>query len=160
MFGEVFLQFCCRIVVFNFERRFTSGYEKGLEELLIKPHLFEVINSKEDALRMLIWWCVYLRYVEARPSDQTLFVDEILKDGFCLNIIDTPLCPLKVVTNLQEANWDVDIMVNSLPFMKTRGAWRDQSILGENHNTYHHLFGKGYMSMLGNMNLFVYFYGF
>jgi hypothetical protein len=66
------------------------------------------------------------------------------------------------VTNLQEAIWDVDIMVNSLLFMETQGAWRDQSILeeGENHNTDHHLFGKGYMSMLGNMNLFVYFYGF
>lgn len=64
-------------------------------------HLFEVINSREDVLRRLIRRCAYLKYVEARLGDRTLYADEILKDGFCLNMIDTPLCPLKVVTNLQ-----------------------------------------------------------
>ncbi|KAK1317963.1 putative glycerol-3-phosphate dehydrogenase [NAD(+)] 1, cytosolic [Acorus calamus] len=78
-------------------------------------HLFEVINSREDVLRRLIRRCPYLKYVEARLGDRTLFADEILKDGFCLNMIDTPLCPLKVVTNLQEAVWDADIVVNGLP---------------------------------------------
>ncbi|KAK9289854.1 hypothetical protein L1049_008014 [Liquidambar formosana] len=83
-------------------------------------HLFEVINSREDVLRRLIRRCAYLKYVEARLGDRTLFADEILKDGFCLNMIDTPLCPLKVVTNLQEAVWDADIVVNGLPSTETR----------------------------------------
>ncbi|XP_031397209.1 LOW QUALITY PROTEIN: probable glycerol-3-phosphate dehydrogenase [NAD(+)] 1, cytosolic [Punica granatum] len=82
-------------------------------------HLFEVINSREDVLRRLIRRCAYLKYVEARLGDRTLYADEILKDGFCLNMIDTPLCPLKVVTNLQEAVWDADIVVNGLPSTET-----------------------------------------
>ncbi|CAH9102703.1 unnamed protein product [Cuscuta europaea] len=83
-------------------------------------HLFEVINSREDVLRRLIRRCAYLKYVEARLGDRTLYADEILKDGFCLNMIDSPLCPLKVVTNLQEAVWDADIVVNGLPSTETR----------------------------------------
>ncbi|XP_057976797.1 probable glycerol-3-phosphate dehydrogenase [NAD(+)] 1, cytosolic [Malania oleifera] len=82
-------------------------------------HLFEVINSREDVLRRLIRRCAYLKYVEARLGDRTLYADEILKDGFCLNMIDTPLCPLKVVTNLQEAVWDADVVVNGLPSTET-----------------------------------------
>ncbi|XP_027174984.1 probable glycerol-3-phosphate dehydrogenase [NAD(+)] 1, cytosolic [Coffea eugenioides] len=82
--------------------------------------LFEVINSREDVLRRLIRRCAYLKYVEARLGDRTLYADEILKDGFCLNMIDTPLCPLKVVTNLQEAVWDADIVVNGLPSTETQ----------------------------------------
>ncbi|MED6209582.1 Glycerol-3-phosphate dehydrogenase [NAD(+)] gpdhc1, cytosolic [Stylosanthes scabra] len=49
-------------------------------------HLFEVINSREDVLRRLIRRCAYLKYVEGRLGDRTLFADEILKDGFCLNM--------------------------------------------------------------------------
>lgn len=90
-------------------------------------HLFEVINSREDVLRRLIRRCAYLKYVEARLGDRTLFADEILKDGFCLNMIDTPLCPLKVVTNLQEAVWDADIVVNGLPSTETRDAFQEIS---------------------------------
>ena len=90
-------------------------------------HLFEVINSREDVLRRLIWRCAYLKYVEARLGDRTLFADEILKDGFCLNMIDTPLCPLKVVTNLQEALWDADIVVNGLPSTETREVFEEIS---------------------------------
>ncbi|KAI4323477.1 hypothetical protein L6164_023076 [Bauhinia variegata] len=82
-------------------------------------HLFEVINSREDVLRRLIRRCAYLKYVEARLGDRTLYADEILKDGFCLNMIDTPLCPMKVVTNLQEAVWDADIVINGLPSTET-----------------------------------------
>nr|CAB3464840.1 unnamed protein product [Digitaria exilis] len=82
--------------------------------------LFEVINSREDVLRRLIRRCAYLKYVEARLGDRTLHADEILRDGFCLNMLDTPLCPLKVVTNLQEAVWDADIVVNGLPSTETR----------------------------------------
>lgn len=90
-------------------------------------HLFEVINSREDVLRRLIRRCAYLKYVEARLGDRTLFADEILKDGFCLNMIDTPLCPLKVVTNLQEAVWDADIVVNGLPSTETREIFEEIS---------------------------------
>ncbi|XP_066309829.1 probable glycerol-3-phosphate dehydrogenase [NAD(+)] 2, cytosolic isoform X2 [Miscanthus floridulus] len=83
-------------------------------------HLFDVINAREDVLRRLIRRCAYLKYVEARLGDRTLYADEILRDGFCLNMIDTPLCPLKVVTNLQEAVWDADIVVNGVPSTDTR----------------------------------------
>lgn len=88
-------------------------------------HLFEVINSREDVLRRLIRRCAYLKYVEARLGDRTLLADEILKDGFCLNMIHTPLCPLKVVTNLQEAVWDADIVVNGLPSTETREVFEE-----------------------------------
>ncbi|KAF8395794.1 hypothetical protein HHK36_019748 [Tetracentron sinense] len=90
-------------------------------------HLFEVINSREDILRRLIRRCAYLKYVEARLGDRTLYADEILKDGFCLNMIDTPLCPMKVVTNLQEAVWDADIVVNGLPSTETREVFEEIS---------------------------------
>ncbi|XP_031493563.1 probable glycerol-3-phosphate dehydrogenase [NAD(+)] 1, cytosolic [Nymphaea colorata] len=90
-------------------------------------HLFEVINSREDVLRRLIRRCAYLKYVEARLGDRTLHADEILKDGFCLNMIDTPLCPLKVVTNLQEAVWDADIVVNGLPSTETSEVFEEIS---------------------------------
>ncbi|OMO90140.1 hypothetical protein COLO4_19334 [Corchorus olitorius] len=96
-------------------------------------HLFEVINSREDVLRRLIRRCAYLKYVEARLGDRNLYADEILKDGFCLNMIDTPLCPLKVVTNLQEAVWDADIVINGLPstetyqvFEEIRRYWKER----------------------------------
>ncbi|KAK4379751.1 hypothetical protein RND71_001613 [Anisodus tanguticus] len=74
-------------------------------------YLFEVINSREDVLRRMIRRCAYLK---------TLHADEILKYGFCSNMIDTPLCPLKVVTNLQEAVWDADIVIDGLPSTETR----------------------------------------
>ncbi|XP_021741052.1 glycerol-3-phosphate dehydrogenase [NAD(+)] GPDHC1, cytosolic isoform X2 [Chenopodium quinoa] len=90
-------------------------------------HLFEVINSREDVLRRLIRRCAYLKYVEARLGDRTLYADEILRDGFCLNMVDTPLCPLKVVTNLQEAVWDADIVVNGLPSTETREVFEEIS---------------------------------
>lgn len=90
-------------------------------------HLFEVINSREDVLRRLLRRCAYLKYVEARLGDRTLYADEILKDGFCFNMIDTPLCPLKVVTNLQEAVWDADIVVNGLPSTETREVFEEIS---------------------------------
>ncbi|KAL2234143.1 probable glycerol-3-phosphate dehydrogenase [NAD(+)] 1, cytosolic [Sesamum indicum] len=90
-------------------------------------HLFEVINSREDVLRRLIRRCAYLKYVEGRLGDRILYADEILKDGFCLNMIDTPLCPLKVVTNLQEAVWDADIVVNGLPSTETREVFQEIS---------------------------------
>ncbi|XP_051146581.1 probable glycerol-3-phosphate dehydrogenase [NAD(+)] 1, cytosolic [Andrographis paniculata] len=90
-------------------------------------HLFEVINSREDVLRRLIRRCAYLKYVEGRLGDRVLLADEILKDGFCLNMIDTPLCPLKVVTNLQEAVWDADIVINGLPSTETRVVFEEIS---------------------------------
>jgi glycerol-3-phosphate dehydrogenase (NAD+) len=63
-------------------------------------HLFEVINAREEVLRRLIRKCAYL------------------------NMIDTPFCPLKVVTNLQEAVWDADIVVNVLPSTETRPVFQ------------------------------------
>jgi glycerol-3-phosphate dehydrogenase (NAD+) len=42
-------------------------------------------------------------------------------------MIDTPLCPLKVVTNLQEAVWDADIVVNGLPSTETREVFEEIS---------------------------------
>ncbi|CAN1256201.1 Probable glycerol-3-phosphate dehydrogenase [NAD(+)] 1, cytosolic [Linum perenne] len=90
-------------------------------------HLFEVINSREEVLRRLIRRCAYLKYVEARLGDRTLYADEILKDGFCLNMVDTPLCPMKVVTNLQEAVWDADIVVNGVPSTETREVFEEIS---------------------------------
>ncbi|GMP41359.1 hypothetical protein CsSME_00011496 [Camellia sinensis var. sinensis] len=101
-------------------RRPGRSVDRGTAE-----HLFEVINSREDVLRRLIRRCAYLKYVEARLGDRTLYADEILKDGFCLNMIDTPLCPLKVVTNLQEAVWDADIVVNGLPSTEIRGVFEE-----------------------------------
>lgn len=101
-------------------RRAGRSVDKSTAE-----HLFEVINSREDVLRRLIRRCAYLKYVEARLGDRTLHADEILKDGFCLNMIDTPLCPLKVVTNLQEAVWDADIVVNGLPSTETTGVFEE-----------------------------------
>ncbi|KAL9275748.1 putative glycerol-3-phosphate dehydrogenase [NAD(+)] 1, cytosolic [Drosera capensis] len=90
-------------------------------------HLFEVINSREDVLRRLIRRCAYLKYVEGRLGDRTLYADEILRDGFVLNMIDTPLCPMKVVTNLQEAVWDADIVINGLPSTETREVFDEIS---------------------------------
>ncbi|KAK9726052.1 hypothetical protein RND81_05G187000 [Saponaria officinalis] len=103
-------------------RRCGRAVDKATAE-----HLFEVINSREDVLRRLIRRCAYLKYVEARLGDRTLYADEILRDGFCLNMIDTPLRPLKVVTNLQEAVWDADIVVNGLPSTETREVFEDIS---------------------------------
>lgn len=110
-------------VLIRIWRRAGKSIDKATAE-----HLFEVINSREDVLRRLIRRCAYLKYVEARLGDRTLFADEILKDGFCLNMIDTPLCPLKVVTNLQEAVWDADIVVNGLPSTETRQVFEEISI--------------------------------
>ncbi|KAL1564369.1 glycerol-3-phosphate dehydrogenase (NAD(+)) [Salvia divinorum] len=90
-------------------------------------HLFEVINSREEVLRRLLRRCAYLKYVEGRLGDRILYADEILKDGFCLNMIDTPLCPLKVVTNLQEAVWDADVVINGLPSTETREVFDEIS---------------------------------
>ncbi|WOL17127.1 putative glycerol-3-phosphate dehydrogenase [Canna indica] len=90
-------------------------------------HLFEVINSSEDVLRQLIRRCAYLKYVETRLGDRTLYADEILRDEFCLNMIDMLVCPMKVVTNLQEAVWDADIVVNSLPSTKTKEVFEEIS---------------------------------
>lgn len=87
--------------------------------------LFEVINSREDVLRRLIRKCAYLKYVEGRLGERTLYADEILRDGFCVNMIDTPLCPVKVVTNLQEAVWDADIVVAGLPSTEIRRVFKD-----------------------------------
>ncbi|KAH0912873.1 hypothetical protein HID58_036194 [Brassica napus] len=79
-------------------------------------HLFEVINSRDDVLRTWMRRYMYLRYVEARLADRILHADEILKYGFCLNVIKTSLCPLEVLKNMQEeAVRDDDIVFKGLP---------------------------------------------
>ena len=88
-------------------------------------HLFKVINSREDVLHCLIQKCAYLKYVEGRLSERTLYADEILRDGFCVNMLDTPMCPVKVVTNLQEAVWDADIVMAGLPSTEIRCVFKD-----------------------------------
>jgi glycerol-3-phosphate dehydrogenase (NAD+) len=40
-------------------------------------------------------------------------------------MIDTPLCPLKVVTNLQEAVWEANIVVNALPSIEIRHVFQE-----------------------------------
>lgn len=60
-------------------------------------------------------WCAYLRYVEARLANRVLYADEILKDGFFLNMIKTPLCRLKILKNMQEAVRDDDIVLYGVP---------------------------------------------
>ncbi|CAI5529390.1 unnamed protein product [Closterium sp. Naga37s-1] len=115
--------------------------------------LFNVINDREDILRRLIRNCAYLKYVEGRLGDRALLADEILSDGFCINLADTPLCPLNmatnlqaavrdaldgfcvnladtplcplnVLTNLQEAVRDADVIINGLPSTETRSVFR------------------------------------
>ena len=67
-------------------------------------------------LRTFMRRCMYLRYVEARLADRVLYADEILKYGFCLNVIKTYLCPLEALKNMQEeAVRDDDIVFNGLP---------------------------------------------
>ncbi len=98
-------------------------------------HLFEVINAREVVLKCLIHKCAYLKYMEARLRDRTLYADEILRDGFCINMIDTPLCPLKVVTNLQEAIWDADIVINILPSIEIRPVFQEIKRFWREHRT-------------------------
>ena len=42
-------------------------------------------------------------------------------------MINTPLSPMKVVTNLQEAVWDADIVVNGVPSTETREVFEEIS---------------------------------
>ena len=60
---------------------------------------------------------VLLPPVRPSPAHPNLFLLLVVecRDGICVNIADTPLCPLHVVTNLQEAVWDADIVINGLP---------------------------------------------
>ena len=58
--------------------------------------MLDVANADEATLRRLRNSSVYLKYVSARLGDRTLTADEMLRDGFCLNLPDCPLCPIKV----------------------------------------------------------------
>lgn len=53
-------------------------------------HLFEVIDSREDVLRRLIRQCAYLKYVEARLGDRTLYAGGELTRLVLFETIDTP----------------------------------------------------------------------
>ncbi|CAI5469463.1 unnamed protein product [Closterium sp. Yama58-4] len=118
MIQETYGQFKDQIDV-RIWRRGGRALDKAFAE-----KLFNVINDREDILRRLIRNCAYLKYVEGRLGDRILLADEILRDGFCVNLADTPLCPLNVVTNLQEAVWDADVIINGLPSTETRSVFR------------------------------------
>lgn len=79
-----------------------------------------MIHEREDILRRLRNASVYLKYVAGRLGDRVLTADELLSDGFCLNLPTCPLCPLKVVTDLEEAVFDADVVINALPSTETR----------------------------------------
>lgn len=38
-------------------------------------------------------------------------------------MVETPISPMHVVTNLQEAVWDADLVINSLPSTETRSVF-------------------------------------
>ncbi|KAA8491041.1 putative glycerol-3-phosphate dehydrogenase NAD(+) 1, cytosolic [Porphyridium purpureum] len=89
----------------------------------VAAQLLETINSYPDVIRRLRKRGSYIKYVEARMGDRQLTADEILRDGFCANMIHLPLCPLNVVTDLEEAVWNADIVINSLPSTDARGVF-------------------------------------
>ncbi|EDQ88917.1 uncharacterized protein MONBRDRAFT_8394 [Monosiga brevicollis MX1] len=86
--------------------------------------LLTVINQHEDVLRRLRNNSVYLKYISGRLGDRELTADEILQDGLCLNLPKSPLCPLRVITNLEEAVYDADIVINGLPSTETRSVFQ------------------------------------
>ena len=82
----------------------------------------EAYSGNMDCLSFLSKQAII--YVDTRtalcppsPAQPGLFLLLVVgcRDGICVNIVDTPLCPLHVVTNLQEAVWDADIVINGLP---------------------------------------------
>ncbi|KAH0857466.1 hypothetical protein HID58_085727, partial [Brassica napus] len=92
-------------------------------------HLFEVINSRDDVLRTLMGRCTYLRYVETGLTDRVLYADEILKYGFCLNVIKTSLCPLEVLKNVQEACLKkVFVQILLMAFTRVNGINKQENI--------------------------------
>ena len=52
-------------------------------------------------------------------------------------MINTPLSPLKVVTNLQEAVWDADIVINGLPSTETHQVFQEISKYWKERITVH-----------------------
>jgi len=94
-----------------------EGKEVGTEAA---AQLLEKINSYPDVIRRLRERGSYIKYVEARMGDRKLTADEILRDGFCVNMPGSALTPLNVVTDLDEAVYNADIVVNSLPSTEMR----------------------------------------
>jgi len=89
----------------------------------VAAQLLEVINNFPDVIRRLRENGSYIKYVEARVGDRELYADEVLRDGFCANMVSVPLCPLKVVTDLEEAVYNADIVINSIPSTETRAVF-------------------------------------
>lgn len=58
--------------------------------------------------------------MEARLGTRVLNADELLRDGFCLSLPASSLPPMQVLTDLDEALLDSDIVVNALPLAQTR----------------------------------------
>lgn len=64
-------------------RREGRAVSKELAE-----QLFHVINKNEQVMKRLQRACSYLKYVDARLGDRELRADEILRDGFCVNMAE------------------------------------------------------------------------
>eukprot|EP00049_Salpingoeca_infusionum_P001903 m.51906 g.51906 ORF g.51906 m.51906 type:complete len:467 (+) comp11267_c0_seq1:173-1573(+) len=85
--------------------------------------LMTIINADEAVLKRLRTNGVYLKYVSARLGDREMAADELLADGFCLNLPQYPLCPMKVLTDLDEAVYDADLIVCGVPSTETRAVF-------------------------------------
>ncbi|KAJ8908382.1 hypothetical protein NDN08_005091 [Rhodosorus marinus] len=82
--------------------------------------ILEVINADSEVIRRLRQKGRYFKYVDARLGERVLSAAEVLTDGFCENMLDLPLMPLRVITDLTEAVWDADVIVNSIPSSNIR----------------------------------------
>mmetsp|Transcript_2088 Transcript_2088/g.6236 ORF Transcript_2088/g.6236 Transcript_2088/m.6236 type:complete len:477 (+) Transcript_2088:170-1600(+) len=91
--------------------------------LQVAGQILESINRDSEVIRRLKHKGRYLKYVDARLGDRTLSADEVLTDGFCENMLEMPLRPLTVVTDLFEAVWDADIIINSIPSTDIRSVF-------------------------------------
>jgi len=102
-------------IKFSIYRR--EGKELSLETA---SKILEVINADSEVIRRLRQKGRYFKYVDARLGERVLSAAEVLTDGFCENMLDLPLMPLRVITDLTEAVWDADVIVNSIPSSNIR----------------------------------------
>lgn len=58
--------------------------------------ILELINENPDVIRRLRQKGRYFKYVDGRLGERVLKADEVLTDGFCVNMLEMPLIPLQV----------------------------------------------------------------
>mmetsp|Transcript_20145 Transcript_20145/g.29256 ORF Transcript_20145/g.29256 Transcript_20145/m.29256 type:complete len:184 (-) Transcript_20145:1409-1960(-) len=58
--------------------------------------ILEVINADSEVIRRLRQKGRYFKYVDARLGERVLSAAEVLTDGFCENMLELPLMPLRV----------------------------------------------------------------